>query len=291
MTTPTFENFGPYHLSWMIYRDLIPYPTTLGMLSGAEPEELSRELGGQLRQWGVIDSSNQLTPEARNLFRGLYEYDFAYWGALLLHNEKEPFQLEMDQELIDIGLGRAIPDTPRVYWQVSYSNGVITIAMRAGDNITINQMSTSEETLDASLATAILTVINPVDVWPAAQFTTVKIPFDALEKVPAYDASGRLYDKATSVRMIKTELAREGLPYDVISRFTQLIEAEKLAETEVLCTNRSKSSSSNFFTIEFVHRVGMVLSHTSTDINGDPVIVQEGASVRAIGNELKKLRK
>lgn len=257
-----------------------------------EPEELSRELGKQLQKWGVIDSTSQLTPEARKLFRGLYEYDFAYWGALLLHNEKEPFQLEMDQELIDIGLGRAIPDTPRVYWQVSYSNGIITIAMRAGDNITINQMSTTNENLDNALATAILSVINPMDIWPPAQFTTIKVPFDAVEKVPAYDANGRIYDKATSVRMIKTELARNGVPHDVISRFTQLIESEKLAETEILCTSsKTNRSSSNFFTIEFVHRVGMVLSHISTDINGDPIIVQEGATLRAIGNELKKLRK
>lgn len=289
MTPPTFENFSPYHLSWMIYRELIPYPTTLGMLSGIEPDEITKELGEQLRQWGVVDSTDQLTPDARNLFQGLYEYDFAYWGVLLLHNERQPFQIEMDQELIDIGLGRSIPDTPRVHWQVSYSGGIITVAMRAGDNVTLNQVKTSPENLDVSLTSAILSVINPLKVWPPAQFTTVKVPFEAVEKVPAYDSAGRIFDKATSARMMKVELARNGVDHNTISRFTQLIEAEKLAETEVLCTT-SRGTSSSFFTVEFVHRVGMVLSHVGSDIEGNPVIVQEGASERALASELRKLR-
>ena len=90
--------------------------------------------------------------------------------------------------------------------------------------------------------------------------------------------------------MMKVELARNGVDHGTISRFTQLVEAEKLAETEVLCTTKEGASSS-FFTIEFVHQVGMVLSHVRNDIEGNPMIVQEGATERSLSAELKKLRK
>lgn len=288
--TPTFDAFSPFHLSWMIHRNLIPFPTTLGMISGAEPEEFTEELRKQLQQWSVIDNTNQLTPDAHDLFRGLYEYDFAYWGVLLLHNEKEPFQIEMDQELIDIGIGRSISDTPRVYWQVSYSNSTITVAMRAGDNLTLNTMPADEGNLYESLARAILTVLNPNGIWPAAQFTTVKIPLEVVEKIPTHDASGKKHDKSSVVKTMKYELAKRGVAFDTSSRFVKLINAEKLADTEVLFMPKNKISTSEFFTIEFVHKVGMVLTRTGTDVEGNPVIVQEGATIGAIAEELRKLK-
>lgn len=290
MKSPTFDNFSPSHLSWMIYRNLLPYPTTLGMLSGIDPEDLTDELRQQLQQWGVINSTDQMTPEAHDLFQGLYEYEFAYWGVLLLHNEKQPFQLEMDQDLIDIGLGKAISDTPRVYWQVSYTEGTITVAMRAGDAITLHKVPAPPETLYETLARAILSVIDPNNTWPAAQFTTIKVPFDPLEKIPSYDLEGKLYGKAATIKMMKTELAKHGVPFDTISRFTQLVDAEKLADTEVLYLPKSKHASRNFFTLEFVHRVGIVLTHTGADVEGNKIIVQEGATVKKIADELKKIQ-
>ena len=90
--------------------------------------------------------------------------------------------------------------------------------------------------------------------------------------------------------MMKTELAKHGVPFDTISRFTQLVDAEKLADTEVLYLPKSKHASRNFFTLEFVHRVGIVLTHTGADVEGNKIIVQEGATVKKIADELKKIQ-
>lgn len=287
--TPMFEDFGPAHLSWLVYRDLVAYPTTLGMISGVEPEGMTNEIKQQLVQWGVITVGEELTKEAQELFRGLHSFDHAFWGALLLHNEREPFLIEMDQELIDLGLGDSIPDTPRVYWQVSYEKDVITVAMRAGDHITIHRAKTTKEHLFEGLAAAIFSVLDPHGVWPAANFSTVKVPYAAVERAPVRGSNGALLGARESARAVRSELLRWGVERDVATRFSKLAEAEKLASTEVLCVSRGGVARDGFFIIEFVYQVGMVLSRLGVDFEGEQLIVQEGATIRSVAGELRKM--
>lgn len=288
--TETSAQFGPYHLSWLIRNGQMPQITVLGAVPSYEPPEFSEGIGLQLYDWHVIDEEGKITPEADELIRGLYDYDYSFWGVLLLLNEQEPFELEVDADLLRWGVGLSLIDIPRVFWQVSVRKGEVIVAMRAGDVVTINPQQ-PDINLDRTIAKGILSVLDPLHNWPASTYGKISIPLDVLTGIPTYDSMGNELTQDVQVRRVRTSLMQAGIDTDTVTKYCKLMRVENLAKTDIVFSPSPSEISLEHFDINFLHEVGMSLTYRGKDIEGRDTIVHEAANESNIARQIDHLRR
>lgn len=279
------EQFGPDHVSWLIEHSRLPVITTLGPIAFAEPHELTSDLRQDLVQWGVIDGNDTLTEQAWDLFEPLFHYSYSYWGVLLLHNEKEPIRIDMDKDLIDMGLGLSLTDTPRVFWNITKQGNTLTMAMRAGDVIVV-QKSTGTGNIERNIAAMLMSILDPNDQWPSANFPALVIP---LQPLATLEVSRGLSDKDIAHKA-RTRLAQAGVPPQDISLFSRLLDIEALASTEVVFSPSPTQVSSKSFIIKFLHRLGVVVQGEKFTIDGDEAVLYAPGTLENIADQLVRVR-
>jgi len=288
MTYPE-NQFGPDHYSWLIGRNQLEMPTCLGPIAPAEPTDRTAVVEQELRQWSVIDSNGEITEQARALFEGVTHYKYSFWGTLLLINEKEPIEVELDQELIDWGVAASLVDVPRVFWQITRHAGGVTVAMRAGDSIVVTRREGSDGGMLQDCAEELLNVINPTGSWPAGKFKPVMVPMSVFESMPQSLVRADS-DASKAMRKLRQLMAQEKVPTDMIERYSKLLSVEKLAHTNVLFSPAPGKISSMRFEVEFLYEIGMVLSGYRNNFEGEESVYVAPATVSSIADQMSRIR-
>lgn len=288
MTYPE-NQFGPDHYSWLIGRNQLDMPTGLGPIAPAEPSDRTAVVEQELRRWSVIDSSGQITEQARALFEGVTHYEYSFWGTLLLINEKEPIEVEIDQELIDWGVASSLVDVPRVFWQITRHAGGVTVAMRAGDSIVVTRREGVDDGSMRDCAEELFKVINPTGLWPAGKFKPVMVPMGVFESVPKSLIRGDS-DASKTMRKLRQLMAQEGVSSDMIERYSKLLSVEKLAHTNVLFSPAPGKISSMRFEVEFLFEIGMVVSGYRNNFEGEESVFVAPATVSSVADQMVRIR-
>ena len=91
------DRFNQKHLIELHRRGLLPtLPLELGPMPFADEDP---QLWEDLLRWRIVDgTTGQLYGEAKELFAGLAEYDWATWGIVLLYNQRREVEFDIPDE-------------------------------------------------------------------------------------------------------------------------------------------------------------------------------------------------
>lgn len=155
-----YEGMTIYHLGYLQRKKLISTEfKELGILPYYP--EFESVIEDYLREKeGALTDNRELTPEASQLFNSFLSYDECFWGVLILDGYEQEIILDIDQELIDANLDVSIPSKPRVFFKACIHNGVVSLAVRSGDGVSITQRSSQRGGRHAA-AVALMDMCDP----------------------------------------------------------------------------------------------------------------------------------
>lgn len=281
--------FGPEHLAYLMDENIIDRTYTLGPLVQYLDENSVNRTVAELQHWNILDAGYALTEPGRDILSGLTSFTEAIWGVLLIHNEQQPFTLDLDEELIDYGLHLSLMDTPKVYWHISARQGKLTTAVRAGDTVSID-VTPIEHSPRAAMADSLITAIDPERQWKPANIDTMIV---AQEIIVAAGGVGRYGEDEKQNRSADQKL-RKSLIDNKMSpaaadNFIALQRADHVAITDIAHSFSPDDICAPSASISFVRDKGMVVTYPQQGLDRTVQIVQEPASVSKVTAAIERL--
>lgn len=260
MSTATLNTLHMAHLGAQLSSrvfELGPAPVEL-------PEDVTAAVVEELTAAGLTHTSGALTELGQNLCEPLADYDRAYWGMLLLHNQRQPVKFEIDEKWLQY-LEHSFIDTPRIYFLIAQRGDTVTTAVRNADRIDISQ-SLAPSGFPAAAAQALLRLGDPGGQWVPSTLPTVAIPYDSLDQAPMRrpnddaDQQQRLAYQRYS-RSYTSSLRNRGLDDRSISAINRLLSWDNVASTQVLLSvGPTRATPQHSVTIDYFYNAGVAVS-------------------------------
>lgn len=282
--------FGPEHLAYLMDAGMLNRVYTLGPLVQYPDDQSVARVVSELEQWGVLDGG-KITAQADDLLSGLFDFSEAVWGVLILYNQQQPFVIDMDQELIDYGLNLAVNDVPRVFWQVSLRDGVVTTAVRAGDIITVTQRAAVGD-IRAAMASEVMSILDPDSQWSPVSMRQIVVPQEAVVAVGGAGRHGP--DDQENIRAdnrLRKALIDRKVSPSTADEFIRLQRADHVAITDVAHSSTPDNICAPAGSISFIHGKGVLATYPRIGVDRTVQIVQEGGSVATVAAMIDRLSK
>lgn len=259
--------FSPEHLAFLVHLDLIPNIFVVGPIVDIFAFGNAQD-GGQYAEdlvtWGVLTPDHDFTPAGRALFTGIYQFDSAIWGVLYLHNQKQPFSIELSEELIEWGLDKTLTDTPKVFWQISVAFGLVYILVRAGDRVSLTAVP-EKETAAREMSKALLNVLDPEHDFSPVAGPGISFPATEFMENEVSFEPGK--DSAKQERDLRKALKDLSVPAAWIDRYIELQKIEHLASTTINYSTTSENVSEASARISFILDKGTQIAYVKQGID------------------------
>lgn len=285
------DMFGPEHLAFLIHKGLVPQVFNMGPLVNifAYPGyEDGGEYAHQLRAWGVLTENNEFTPQGRALFTGITHYTSAVWGVIYLHNQKQPYTVDLSEELIEWGLDKTLTDVPKVFWQVSVGYGLVYTMVRAGERISITARPQDESSV-RELAKGIQRVIDPNNEWSPIPGPSMSFPGEQLASNEVSFAAGES-EAGNSIRALKRALREFDVPDKWVERYVDLQKKEHVASVSINHSEHHEDVSEISAQLFFLLNEGIQLTRSKKGLDGIYRVIIEPATVDNLEEAVKTLQ-
>lgn len=288
--------FGPEHYGYLVHHGLVPMPHTLGVivdaLPGSDEDDMSEFEAGlcdDMIQWGVLSSPATFTPEATALFTGIHTYDHCIWGITYLHNEKQPYTVELSEELLAWGLQYALTDTPKVFWQISLAFGLVYIVVRAGETISISAYPQGNTPTDTALAEVLLRIMDPEQQWQARSGSQMRFP---AEQFLAHEVN--FTDETEGKRAaskLKAAMLELNVPAKWVDEYVELQRQERAASVSVNYSPNTSRVSNSSLQLSYIVDRGVQVAFSSKSVDQIHRVNLYPATVDAVAQGIHEIRR
>ncbi|TQC47031.1 hypothetical protein EEB14_22945 [Rhodococcus sp. WS4] len=254
---------------------LLPSPVfELGPAAVQVPPGFEDTVIEQLTATGFITGPDTLSDGAKALLEPLTAYEEAYTGVILLHNERQPVQLDIDDQWMEF-LKNSLTDLPRVYFLVARSGNVLSVAVRAGEQIDLSQRTIPGGPFAPVAATVILDIGDPQHEWKPLKIAPVMILQALVEKAPVRRPNSDV-DEPAVTKGYRAQADRfiaavrgEGLSPSTATTLRTLLTYDHVAQTHVVHSNGPrKLLSEGAATIDYFHDRGVSVSGVRKTADG-----------------------
>ena len=200
--------------------------------------EITGEITDDLRRWGIITSSGELSLQAAEQVAGIVDYEWALSGIVLLYSERQPIEVDLPSEWLDRGIQYSLRDIPRVTFLIGYRQGVLTTLTLARGHlaVAIDRVMADGPTGEYRDAAAIISaLLDPSGQWGPYPMDEVAIPA-ATATALAVDRDADL-DTVLESTVDTLREAEMGTP--TVRALHDLLSAENVASTEIVLTRRT----------------------------------------------------
>ncbi|WP_071289602.1 ESX secretion-associated protein EspG [Mycolicibacterium llatzerense] len=294
------DRFNQKHLIELHRRGLLPtLPLELGPMPFADE---GPQIWEDLLRWRIVDGvTGQLCEEAKELFAGLVEYDWATWGIVLLYNQRKEVEFDIPDEFARYGLQYAVRDIPRVTFLIGVRNEHITTAVLTNGRLQIGRdpfVRNREDDVDRQIGSILLRILDPEQRWAPYPMPKVTIPAPhsgaaALSSYRTSDADERREGRAA----VSAGLADRGISQSSRRVIDELLSQDNVANAQITLTRRTavgkKTSKENGGGIMFFGgaKTGVVSSYPVKSADNNPWVTYEPGTPESVGNAIAALRK
>lgn len=234
-----------------------------------------------------IIHGDTLTDDAHQLIDPLIHYNESWWGISLLYSLKQDVRLHLDDELASYNLGYAITSIPRVYYLLTRSGNKLTTAVRADDDLIIQQTPIGSD-VNNIVATTLMSVLDPEHNWEPARMSTLRLPHTALRAIGNKPLSGEKQERERQIAGIKKAFADLELSPELADQYVDILSGEMSARAEVLHSSDNSHVSRDALSLGFYVDRGVVVM--SPERRGRTVwVTMEGGSMGAVAGGLGRL--
>lgn len=295
------------HLWHLVYLGTITgtHISELGPAPVEVPDEIAGTVVEHLTAIGILDESDPtaLTAHGTALLAPLTQYAEAFAGLLLLHNQRQPVRLDIDDNWREY-LAETFSDTPRVHILVTRAGADTTVAVRSGDDIDIHT-ATRADKFASTAARALRSVTDPDGTWQPVKLPLVRVPqkviIQALTADPAMLARGPAADSddpdearehSENVGKFTTMLADGGMSADTQRTVGKLMRFDHVAAAHIThISGVAGDMTGSAVTVDFFHDEGVTVSEQFVAPDGQTWKQIRPATPDAVSEALAALRK
>ncbi|WP_301850672.1 ESX secretion-associated protein EspG [Rhodococcus pyridinivorans] len=262
------------------------------------PDELEKVVAAQLISSGLVTDAHTLSADARTLLDPLFSYDSAYSAVLLLHNQRQPVSIEIDEQWAEyVADSVRAASTPRVYILVAASGATVTTALRAGDHIDVTQ-STATDTFENTAAQNLLALADPEKSWSPAQISAVSFPAHLLDRAPLRpptpgrsNAQAEADHKETVFRFISA-LRDSGVSSRTVAAVEKLLRLDHIAAMHVAyISGPHRMLSEGSASIDYFHEAGVAVGGLQLAADGRKWKTLAPATQSEVATALRELKR
>ncbi|AOS94964.1 hypothetical protein AN480_28390 (plasmid) [Mycobacterium intracellulare subsp. chimaera] len=293
------DQFDQRHLIELHRRGLLErLPMELGPMPIAN---FGPQLWEDLIRWRIVDGATEtLNPEAKKLFDGLINYEWAVWGIVLLYNERRRVVADLPAEFFRFGVQHAVRDIPRVTFLIGVLNQRVTTAVLANGELDISSDPAEgprPADIQRQIAKILLTVLDPGQKWAPYPMTRVSIP--------APDSGGRKLsalrngDPKERKKILSTTTAglkKAGVTAQTSEVIAELLSQDNPASAQITVTRKTgtgrHTARDNAAGVLFFGgtKTGVVVSYPTRAPDHEPWVTYEPGSVDGVARAIAALQ-
>lgn len=259
--------------------------------------EISGEISDDLRRWGIITPTGDLSPQAAEQIAGIVDYEWALSGIVLLYSERQPIEVDLPSEFLDHGFQYSLRDIPRVTFLIGYRQGVLTTLTLARGHlaVAIDRVMADGPTGEYRDAAAIITaLLDPSGRWEPYPMEEVAIPAATATAL----ATDRDADLDTVLESTVTTLREAEMGAPAQRALHELLSADNVASAEIVLTRRTpqgkrraKETSAGVMFFDGDKGRGCVVSYPNRPFDGAKWITYESATPAALTRAVTALHR